>query len=221
MLRQEEETRLHDLRGRERIRCAVCTEWIVPASSAPASVSITLQASTVTVAFSHAGCAPSSADLAALAIRAQAEPLGIRYAQALHPDAGPVLLWERKLDLRIRGLDRDEPALYLDPGWWEGFHPALSEEPVRLLVGWLLHADGADLVLLHGDLEVERFHDALANGPERWLHVLDESGFCLLIVGAGIGLERPRAPLIQCAIRERRALMGLAEYESDSRHTHT
>jgi hypothetical protein len=45
------------------------------------------------------------------------------------------------------------------------------------------------------------------------LRSLEESGFCLVIVGAGVGLERPEAASIQSAIREHRALMGLAEFD--------
>lgn len=205
--------RLHDLRDIERVRCVVCAEWIDPGSTAVTSVSLTLREAVVSVEFAHSDCSPSRADLAALAVRAQAEPLGIQYAQALHPDAGAVLLWERKLDLRVGGLDGRAPSLYLDPEWWEGFHPALSDEPVRLLVDWLLRDDGDDLALWHGDTEVERFHDARERAPAGWVRALEESGFCLMIVGAGIGLERPGAAAIQRAIREHRALMGLAEYE--------
>ena len=68
------------------------------------------------VEFSHAECSPSHADLAALVVLAGAEPLGIQYAQALHPEAGAVLLWERMLDVRVRagGEGSDEQYLYLD-----------------------------------------------------------------------------------------------------------
>ena len=213
MLRPEEATRLHDIRDIERLRCRVCGEWIEPASTAPTSVSVSLDGDSVAVDFAHLECAPSHADLAPLAILANAEPLGISYAQALHPEAGAVLLWERKLDLRVRGTGNHNLRPYLDPDWWEGFHPAMSSEPVRLLVGWLLRADGDDLVLLHRDTEVERFYDARERAPDGWLAALQESGFCLLIVGAGIGLDRPATEAIQRAIREHRALMGLAEFE--------
>jgi hypothetical protein len=213
VLRPEEATRLRDLRDIERVRCEVCTEWIEPGSSAPTSVSVSLDGERVSVEFSHADCSPSRADLASLAVHAQAEPLGIEYAQALHPEAGAVLMWERKLDLRVRGLDGHEQCLYLDSDWWEGFHPALTDESVRLLVGWLVQRDGEDLVLRHGESEVERFHGAVERSPPGWLESLEDSGFCLLIVGAGIGLDRPAAAAIQRAIRERRALMGLAEFD--------
>lgn len=205
--------RLRELRDLDRVRCAICNQWIDPDSDAPTSISVTPNGDYVSVEFSHSGCSPSRANLAELVVIAQAQPLGIEYAQALHPDAGPVLLWERKLDLRVRGLDGEEQLLYLDADWWEGFHPALPEEPVRLLVGWRLRADGEDLALRHAEQEVERFHDAGERGPAGWMDALERSGFCLLIVGAGIGLERPAASAIQQAIRERRALMGLAEYE--------
>jgi hypothetical protein len=213
VLRPEEATRLHDIRDIERLRCRVCGKWIEAASSTPTSVSISLDGESVAVDFAHLDCAPSHADLAPLVVLAQAEPLGISYAQALHPEAGAVLLWERKLDLRLRGTGSHNERLYLDPDWWEGFHPALSAEPVRLLVGWLLRSDDDDLVLLHRDAEVERFHGAVDRAPAGWLQALEDSGFCLLIVGAGIGLDRPEAGEIQRAIREHRALMGLAEFD--------
>jgi hypothetical protein len=205
--------RLHDIRDIERLRCRVCGEWIEPASSAPTSVSVSLDGDSVAVDFAHLECAPSRADLAPLAVLSQAEPLGISYAQALHPEAGAVLLWERKLDLRLRGTGSHNQRLYLDRDWWEGFHPAMSSEPVRLLVGWLLRSDGDDLILLHRGTEIERFYDAMQRAPDGWPAALEESGFCLLIVGAGIGLDRPAAAEIQRAIREHRALMGLAEFE--------
>jgi hypothetical protein len=213
VLRPEEAARLRDLRDIEPVRCAICGEWIEPGSSAPTSVSISLDGDRVTAEFAHAECSPSRADLARLAVLAQAEPLGIVYVQALHHDAGAVLLWERQLDVRVRGLDGERECLYLDADWWEGFHAGLADEAVRLLAGWLLERDGADLVLRHGELAVERFHGALERSPPGWLESLEESGFCLLIVGAGFGLERPEAAAIQRAIREHHALMGLAEFD--------
>lgn len=212
VLRPEEAARLRDLRDIDRLRCAICGEWIDPGSDEPTSVSAAPDSDGIAVAFSHQACAPSRADLATLVVLAHSEPLGIRYAQARHAEAGAVLLWERKLDLRVHRIDGYE-CLYLDPDWWEGFHTALADEPVRLLVGWLLHADGRDLVLLRGTEPIERFHGALDRPPDGWLPALEESGFCLLIVGAGIGLDRPGTPEIQRAIREHRALMGLAEYK--------
>jgi hypothetical protein len=205
--------RLQELRELERVPCAICGKWIEPDSSTTSSVSISIEEDRLSAQFAHADCSPSRADLAALAIRADAEPLGIIYVQALHPESGPVLLWERKLDVRVRGLDGHDESLYLDRDWWEGFHPALADEPVRLLVGWLLELDADDLVLRRGEREIERFHDALDRSPPGWFESLRESGFCLLIVGAGLGLARPGASQIQAAIRQHRALMGLAEFD--------
>jgi hypothetical protein len=213
VLRPEEETRLYDVRDIDRVRCHVCGGWIEPGSSDPTSVSVTIDGDLVAADFSHAECSPSRADLASLAVLADAEPLGIEYAQALHPEAGAVLIWERKLDLRLRGTDGRDASLYLDADWWHGFHPARHDRPVRLLAGWLLGSDGDDLVLSHGEREVERFHDAVARSPEGWLEALRESGFCLLIVGSGLGLGRPAAAAIQEAIRDHRALLGLSETE--------
>lgn len=212
VLRPEEAARLHDLRDLDRLRCASCERWIEPGSDAQASVSISLDTDSVAVEFSHPGCSPPSrADLRELVVHARSEPLGIEYSQALHSDAGAVLLWERKLDLRVRGLAGGEQYLYLDTDWWEGFHPPLADEPVHLLVGWLLRSHDVDLVLFRGDSEIERFHDAIERAPAGWCESLEESGFCLLVVGAGIGLDRPAAASIQRALRERRALIGLAE----------
>jgi hypothetical protein len=213
VLRPEEAARLRDLRDLDPPACAICGEWIGPDSSAPTSVSISLEGDRVTAEFAHAECSPSHAELAPLVVLADAEPLGIVYAQALHPDAGAVLLWERKLDVRVRGLDGNEHSLYLDPVRWEGFHGALAHEPVRLLAGWLLERHGDDLVLRRSEQEVERFHGAIERPPAGWLESLEESGFCMMIVGAGIGLERPQAAAIQSAIRESRAMMGLAEFD--------
>ena len=213
LLRPEEATRLHDLRDIERVRCGFCNEWINPGSSARTAVSASLDGDHVAVEFSHAECSPSRADLAPLIALAQFVPLGIHYSQAIHPDAGAVLVWERRLDLRVCGLAGQEQYLYLDADWWEGFHPALADEPVRLLAGWLLKSDGEDLVLRHGENEIERFDLAIERSPAGWMESVEESGFCLLIVGAGIGLDRPVATSVQRAIRERRALMGLAEFD--------
>jgi hypothetical protein len=213
VLRPEEAARLCVLRGLDPVSCASCGGWIEPDSSDPTSVSISIDGDQVTAEFAHARCSPSRADLARLVVLAQSEPLGIVYVQALHPDVGPVLLWERKIDLRVRGLDGSEESLYLDTDWWEGFHAALADEPVRLLAGWLLVRDSEDLVLRHGGEEIERFHGALERPAPDWLKSLEESGFCLLIVTAGAGLDRPMAASIQCAIREHRALMGLAEFD--------
>ena len=211
VLRAEEAARLQELRDLDRLRCAQCGKWIEPHSDARTSVSVALDGRAVAVEFNHSDCSPSRADLRQLVIQAQAEPLGIEYSQALHPEAGPVLVWERKLDLRVRGLDGLEQYLYLDNDWWDGFHPPLADEPVHLLAGWQLRPDDEDLVLVRGDDEIERFHDAISRAPTGWLESLEESGFCLLIVGAGIGLQKPSASSIQGALRERRALVGFVE----------
>jgi hypothetical protein len=213
VLRPEEAARLVDVLDLGRVSCASCGAWIEPGSSVPTTVNVSIEGERAVVEFAHADCSPSRADLAKLVVVAQAEPLGINYVQAVHPDAGGVLLWERKLDVRVRGLDGSEEPLYLDQSRWEGFHVALADEPVRLLAGWLLAQDGEDLVLRHDDRVVERFHGALDRSPSGWLESLHESGFSLLIVGAGLGLERPQADAIQRAIREGRALMGLAEFD--------
>jgi hypothetical protein len=213
LLRPEEARRLRDLRDLDHLRCARCGEWIDPGSDSQTSVSVSLDGYAAVIEFNHLACSPSQADLRELAIHAQAEPLGIEYSQALHPEAGPVLVWERKLDLRVRGLDGPDQWLYLDADWWDGFHPVLADEPVRLLAGWLLRPDGEDLVLRRRDQEVERFHAAMDRAPPGWLESGEEAGFCLLIVGAGIGLDRPEATAIQRALKERRALMGLAEFD--------
>lgn len=212
VLRPEEAARLDVLSGLDPVACAVCREWIEPGSCDATSVSISIDGDHVTAEFAHARCSPSRADLASLVTLAQAEPLGIVYVQALHPEAGAVLLWERKLDVRVRGLDGNHRSLYLDAAFWQGFHEALPDEPVRLLAGWLLERDGEDLVLRRGEEEIERFHGALERSTPEWLRSLEESGFCLVIVSAGAGLERPEAASIQSAIREHRALMGLAEF---------
>src|SRR5204863_4046144 len=118
--------------------------------SAAASVSIAEDGDTVTAEFAHAHCAPSRADLGRLVVLAQAQPQGIVYRQARHPEAGAVLLWERQLDIRVRGLEIGEVCLYLDSEWWDGFHLARADEPVRLLTSWRLEPGGADLILRRG-----------------------------------------------------------------------
>ena len=213
VLRPEETARLRDLRELDPVPCAICGEWIGPGSSGPTSVSISVEGDHITAEFAHAECSPSRADLARLAILAQAEPLGIIYAQALHPEAGAVLLWERRLDVRVRGLDGNDQSVYLDAERWDGFHGALADEPVRLLAGWLLRRDGDDLVLQHDEHEAERFHSGIERSPPNWLKSLEDSGFCMMIVGAGLGLEHPEPAAIQSAIRGHRALMGLAEFD--------
>jgi hypothetical protein len=212
VLRPEESARLHAMRDNERLRCAVCDRWIDPSSEIGVSVSMALEDRTAVAQFAHTGCAPSRADLAELVIVADADPLGISYVQAMHPDAGAVLLWERKLDVRVRGPGDGESRPYLDAQRDDGFRRALACEPVHALAGLTLAPDGPDLVLLRADLPRERFHDAAQDAPPRWMERLAASGYGLLIVGADLGLERPNVESIQRAIRADRALMGLAEF---------
>jgi hypothetical protein len=162
--------------------------------------------------FAHTGCASSRADLAQLVIVAEADPLGIAYAQAVHREAGAVLLWERKLDVRVRGPGDSESCPYLDAHRYDGFHGALAGAPVRALSGLTLEVDGPDLVLLRAGAPAERFHDAAQDAPPRWMERLADTGYALLIVGADLGLGRPSAESIQRAIRDDRALMGLVEF---------
>jgi hypothetical protein len=213
VLRPEEAARLEELRALARLRCSVCGEWIEPAFSVAASVSISEDGDTVIAEFAHASCAASRADLARLAVLAQAQPQGIAYRQARHPEAGAVLLWERQLDIRVRGLESGELCLYLDSEWWDGFHLALADEPVRLLTRWRLEPDGADLVLRRDASTVERFHAGIDEAPPGWLEALRESGFCLLIVGAQLRLDEPGAEAIQHAIRAGHAFLGLVEFD--------
>ncbi|MCW3003100.1 MAG: hypothetical protein JWQ20_2398 [Conexibacter sp.] len=212
VLRPEESARLHALRDNERLRCAICDQWIDPDSEVEVSVSVALEDRTAVAAFAHTGCAPSRADLVELVVAAEADPLGIAYAQATHPDAGAVLLWERKLDVRVRGPGDRDSRPYLDAQRHDGFHGALAREPVRELGGLTLEVDGPDLVLLRAEVPRERFHDAAQDAPPRWMERLAQSGYGLLIVGADLGLGRPGAGSIQRAIRDDRALMGLVEF---------
>jgi hypothetical protein len=212
VLRPEESARLHAMRDNERLRCAVCAEWIDPASEIDVSVSVALEDRAAMAQFAHTGCAPSAADLAELVVVAEADPLGLSYAQAEHPGAGAVLLWERKLDVRIRGPGDSESYPYLDARRSDGFHGALASEPVRELTGLTLEVDGPDLVLLRSHVVSERFHDAAQAASPRWMARLAASGYALLIVGADLGLGRPSAESIQRAIRAERALMGFVEF---------
>jgi hypothetical protein len=184
-----------------------------PGLSVAASVSISEDGDAVIAEYAHASCAPSRADLARLVVLAQAQPQGIAYRQARHPEAGAVLLWERQLDIRVRGLESGELCLYLDSHWWDGFHLPLADEPVRLLTRWRLVPDGADLVLRRDASVVERFHGAVDEAPPDWMESLRESGFCLLIVGAQLRLDEPGAEAIQRAIRAGSALLGLVEFD--------
>jgi hypothetical protein len=141
-----------------------------------------------------------------------ADPQGIAFSQALHPDAGAVLLWERRLNVRAGGPGDLVTFPYLDAQRFDGFHGPLADEPVRMLPGLQLQDDGDDLVLMRDSEVVERFHDAVEAAPQGWLEAVGESGFALLIVGANLQLRNPSAGAIQRAIRARRALMGLVEY---------
>lgn len=212
VLRPEEASRLQRLRDSERLRCTICRLWIEPGSEDPVSVSISLDGVGAVVHFAHAACGPSRADLAALVTLARADPQGIEYAQALHPDAGAVLVWERKLAVRVRGPADLESLPYLDAERWAGFHRALQAEPVRSPEGWSLEPEGEDLLLMRRETPVERFHDAAGRPPAGWLEALHGSGFGLLIVGARLELERPSAAPIQRALRAGHALIGLVEF---------
>jgi hypothetical protein len=212
ILRPEESARLRAMRDNERLRCAICDEWIDPASGIEVSVSVALEDGTAVAEFAHAGCAPSRADLAQLVIVAEADPLGISYTQAMHPTAGAVLLWERKLDVRVRGPGDCESYPYLDAQRRDGFHGPLARDPVRQLTGLTLEVDGPDLVLLRDDAPRERFYNAAEDAPTGWMERLATTGFGLLIVGADLGLGRPSAGSIQRAIRADRALMGFVEF---------
>jgi hypothetical protein len=213
VLRPEEAARLDELLALERLRCFVCGEWMEPGHSVAASVSISEDGDAVIAEYAHASCAPSRADLARLVVLAQAQPQGIAYRQARHPQAGPVLLWERQLDIRVRGLESGEVSLYLDSEWWDEFHLPRADEPVRLLSRWRLEPDGADLILRRDASIVERFHGSMEEAPPGWLEALTESGFCLLIVGSQLGLDQPGAEAIQRAIRAGHALLGLVEFD--------
>lgn len=212
VLRPEEAEQLRDLRDRERVRCVVCGGWIHPGSDGEVSISIALEAGAAMALYAHGRCASSHADLAALVTVAEANPLGIAYAQAMHPEAGAVLLWERNLDVRARGHEDRETYPYLEAQRFDGFHHALYDEPVHDLPGLRLALHGPDLLLLRGDDMRERFHAAADAAPPGWMEALEASGFCLMIVGAQLELGEPTTAGIQQAIRAGRALMGLVEY---------
>jgi hypothetical protein len=69
----------------------------------------------------------------------------------------------------------------------------------------------ADLVLRDGGQTSSAFTERCSVLPGV-VESLTWSGFCVLIVGAGIGLDRPGTLAIRGAIRERRALMGMVEF---------
>jgi hypothetical protein len=211
VLRSEEAAALHELHDRERVRCLACENWIEPSDEA--TVTISLVKDVAIAEFAHRWCASAKANLAELVTVARADPKGIAYVQALHPEAGAVLIWERKLDIRVRGSADGEARPYVDAHRASGFHPMLRDEPVRALPRWRLELDGADLVLSREGELVNRFADGGAEPPAGWLEALRASGYCLLIVGSSLGLEHPRTERIQDALRAGGAVMGLVEFD--------
>jgi hypothetical protein len=187
--------------------------WVDPAEES--TVSLRADGDVAVAEFAHRWCAPPRTDLAALAVVSSADPRGIAYAEALHPSAGAVLIWERTLDLRARGAERGEIHPYLEAHRAMGFHAMLREEPVRVLDAWSLEPEGSDLVLAHDGATAERFPDAIARPAPGWLEVARTSGHCLLLVGSGLGLRTPAIDRIQAAMRSGRAVMGLAEFRDD------
>ena len=211
VLRSEEAAALHDLHDREQVRCLACGAWIEPSDEA--TVTVSLDGEIAVAEFAHRWCAPARANLAELVAVALADPKGIAYVQALHPDAGAVLIWERKLDLRVRGSADGEARPYVDAHRAGGFHPMLRDEPVRALPEWRLERDGADLVLSCEGEQLDRFPDGGVEPPVGWFDALGASGYCLLILGSDLGLERPGSDRIQRALRSGRAIMGLVEFD--------
>ena len=213
VLRPEEAAGLRDLHARQRLRCHSCGLWVEPAEES--TVALRTDGSVVVAEFAHRWCAPPRTDLAALAVVSSADPQGIAYIEALHPSAGAVLIWERTLDLRARGAENAEIQPYLEAHRATGFHAMLHEEPVRLLDAWSLEPAGEDLLLTHHGATAERFTDALARPAPGWLEAARTSGYCLLLVGSGLGLRTPATDRIQAAMRSGRAVMGLAEFRED------
>jgi hypothetical protein len=213
VLRPEEAAGLRDLHARERLRCHSCGLWVEPAEES--TVALRTDGNVVVAEFAHRWCAPPRTDLAALAVVSSPDPQGIAYIEALHPSAGAVLIWERTLDLRARGAENAEIQPYLEAHRATGFHAMLHEEPVRLLDAWSLEPEGKDLLLTHDGATAERFSDALARPAPGWLEVARTSGYCLLLVGSGLGLPTPATDRIQAAMRSGRAVMGLAEFRED------
>jgi hypothetical protein len=211
VLRAEEAAALHELHGRKPARCLACRNWIEPGDEA--TVTISLDGEVAVAEFAHRWCAPARANLAELVVVALADPKGIAYVQALHPQAGAVLIWERKLDVRVRGLADGEVQPYVDAHRASGFHPMLRDEPVRVLPKWRLEVDGADLVLSRDGEQVDRFADGGAESPLGWFDAMRSSGYCLLIVGSGLGLAQPGSESIQHALRSGDAIMGLVEFD--------
>jgi hypothetical protein len=211
ILRREEATALRELHGRERVRCLACGQWIDPGDEA--TVTVRLDGEVAVAEMAHRWCAGARADLAELVAVALADPKGIAYVHALHPEAGAVLIWERKLDVRVRGGIQGEAQPYVDAHRARGFHPMLSDEPVRGLDGWRLQRDGADLVLSREGEHMDRFADGSARPPAGWFGALRSSGCCLAIVGSELGLEAPGGDRIGRALRSGGAVMGLVEFD--------
>lgn len=211
VLRSEEAAALHELHDREQVRCLACGDWIEPGDQA--TVTMSLDGEMAVAEFAHRWCAPARANLAELVTVALADPKGIAYVQALHPEAGAVLIWERKLDVRVRGSADGEARPYMDAHRASGFHPMLHDEPVRALPEWRLELEGADLVLSREGEQVDRFADGGAEPPVGWFDALRTSGYCLLIVGSGLGLDRAGSERIQHALRSGGAIMGLVEFD--------
>jgi hypothetical protein len=211
VLRSEEAAALHELHAHEQVRCLACEHWIEPGDEATVTISLIGEAAVAELA--HRWCAPAKANLAELVAVALADPKGIAYVQALHPEAGAVLIWERKLDIRVRGSASGEARPYVDAHQARGFHPMLRDEPVRALPRWRLELDGADLVLSREGELVDRFADGGAEPPAGWFDALRSSGYCLLIVGSSLGLEQPGSERIQDALHAGGAVMGLVEFD--------
>jgi hypothetical protein len=211
VLRSEEAAALYRLHDRENVRCLACGNWVEPTDEA--TVTVSLDGEVAVAQFAHRWCAPAKANLAELVAVALADPKGIAYAQALHPEAGAVLIWERKLDIRVRGSATGEGRPYVDAHRASGFHPVLHDEPVRALPEWRLELDGADLVLSRDGDQVDRFLEGAAQPPDGWFEALRASGYCLLIVGSDLGLERPGSERIQRALRSGGAIMGLVAFD--------
>jgi hypothetical protein len=213
LLRPEEVAGLRALHARHRLRCHSCGTWVEPAEES--TVGLRADGNVAVAEFAHRRCAPSRTDLAALAIVSSGDPRGIAYVEALHPSAGAVLIWERTLDLRARGAGSGETQPYLETHRAAGFHKMLHEEPVRVLDAWSLAPEGDDLLLAHEGATAERFTGAFARPASGWLEAASASGYCLLLVGSGLGLSMPAADQVQAAMRCGRAVMGLAEFRED------
>ena len=211
VLRSEEAAALHELHEREQVRCLACGNWIDPQDDA--TVSVSLDDDVAIAEFAHRWCAPARANLAELVAAALADPKGIAYVQALHPEAGAVLIWERKLDVRVRGAAHGEARPYVDAHRASGFHPVLHDEPVHALRELRLELDGEDLVLRRGHEQVDRFAEGGSASPDGWFAALRASGYCLLIVGSELGLDRPGRERIQRALRSGAAILGLVEFD--------